>query len=283
MTSNIDHIQNLILENDLDKALNELCTLLKNSPKLDFVIQQMGRFKSISKQIHQGVINHAEATLTENQIRLALLELLKEMREQIESDSVYPDQTPAHAHLENNSTTKNSPSKRNNVSIRIHSGWKKLGLWIIVSVTFLIILWQLSPLILSVNEKGGNIQNAGIASGADTLHSTKNRIDAKGFSKPKHKPLPSIKTSPILLEGRVKDVLTDTFLSEASINFQNKSTTTDKNGYFCIRNEGNLNFSPGETIRIFVEKEGYISYNNYFEVAQDKEAIILLKPILQTQ
>lgn len=283
MTSHLDHIQNLIIENELNEALNELCILLEDSPKLDVVIQQKARFQAIRKQIHQGVINHSDATLNENQIRLALLELLKEIREPIETNSPDSDQTAQQAHLGNNSTTKNSPSRRNNVSIRAQFGWKKLGLLVIVSVTFSIILWQLSPLILSINKRGGNIQNEGIDSGADTLRSTKNGTGSKDYSKPKRKPHTPIKISPILLEGRVKDLLTDTFLSEASINFQNKSTTTDKNGYFCIRNEGNLNFSPGETIRIFVEKEGYISYNNYFEVAQDKEAIILLKPILQTQ
>lgn len=285
MTSNIDHIQNLIVENKLDEALNELCNLLKNSPKLDVVMQQKGRFKSISRKIHQGVVNHAEATLSENQIRLALLELLKEIREPIKSDSAFSDQTVLQAALGTNDATKISPSRRNDFSIKAQSSRKKLGIGVIVLITFLIISWQLLPLILNINVPEGNVQNGGNSPGTDTLLSTKSDIDSIDYSKPKRKPFPpiKIKISPILIEGRVKDQLTDAFLSEVSINFQNKSTTTDKNGYFCIRNEGNLNFSPGETIRIFVEKEGYISYNEYFEVAQDKETIILLKPILQAQ
>lgn len=54
--------------------------LLEDSPQLDEVIQQSGRFTDIQKQIHLGTVSHAKANLTKNQIRIGLLALLREMQ-----------------------------------------------------------------------------------------------------------------------------------------------------------------------------------------------------------
>ncbi len=69
----IIHIREHIANNQFDTALRLLRDLLDNSPQLDEVIQQAGRYASIRQQIRLGTVSHANATLTENQIRMGLL------------------------------------------------------------------------------------------------------------------------------------------------------------------------------------------------------------------
>ncbi|MEM8528994.1 MAG: hypothetical protein AAGG68_30460 [Bacteroidota bacterium] len=78
MTPNdfFQHIRTLIAQDELDTALTQLQAYLSNSPKLDEVIQQSGRFANIRKQIRLGVVTPADATLSINQIRASILELL---------------------------------------------------------------------------------------------------------------------------------------------------------------------------------------------------------------
>jgi len=68
-----------ISQNKVAQALQEMKQLLENSPNLDEVIQQSGRFNDIQQQIRQGVVSHENAALTKNQIRIGLLALLREM------------------------------------------------------------------------------------------------------------------------------------------------------------------------------------------------------------
>ncbi len=81
MTTNqfITNIRNLIANDEMDAALGQLQLLLDNSPQLDEAIIQAARFQDIRKQIRLGLVSHAEADLTKNQIRFGLLELLKEI------------------------------------------------------------------------------------------------------------------------------------------------------------------------------------------------------------
>ncbi len=72
----------LIAEDRLDEVLSMLRPMLENSPQLDEVLQQSGRFAAIRKQIRLGTVSQAEANLTQNQIRAALLELLSEIEAQ---------------------------------------------------------------------------------------------------------------------------------------------------------------------------------------------------------
>lgn len=76
------HIRNLIARNELDKALSQLRSLLDKSPLLDEVIHQSGRFQDIRKQIRLGLVSHADASITRNQISAGLLELLGEIETQ---------------------------------------------------------------------------------------------------------------------------------------------------------------------------------------------------------
>ncbi|MDX2067506.1 MAG: tetratricopeptide repeat protein [Haliscomenobacter sp.] len=83
----LDHIRTHIQKDELSAALQQLRDLLENSPKLDEVIQQTGRFAHIRKQIRLGTVHFEDATVTRNQISAALLELVSE----IEKEGVKPE------------------------------------------------------------------------------------------------------------------------------------------------------------------------------------------------
>ena len=72
-------LRDLIARDELPSALEQLRTLLNNSPQLDEVLLQSGRFQDVRKQIRLGMVSNAEADLTQNQIRAGLLELLREI------------------------------------------------------------------------------------------------------------------------------------------------------------------------------------------------------------
>jgi hypothetical protein len=84
-------IRALIARDEIDTALQQLRTLLDNSPKLDEILLQSARFQGIRKQIRLGLVSHAEANLTQNQIRAGLVDLLSEMEENIGRASNYSD------------------------------------------------------------------------------------------------------------------------------------------------------------------------------------------------
>ena len=75
----LSSIRDLIARNELAAALTQLRSLLENSPKLDEALLQSARFQDIRKQIRLGMVSHAEANLTQNQIRAGLLDLLQEI------------------------------------------------------------------------------------------------------------------------------------------------------------------------------------------------------------
>jgi hypothetical protein len=79
----LTQLRDLIARNELPAVLTQLRTLLDNSPLLDEVILQSGRFHAIRQQIRLGVVGHAEATLTQNQIRAGLLDLLLEVEQHV--------------------------------------------------------------------------------------------------------------------------------------------------------------------------------------------------------
>lgn len=75
----INQIRDHIAQDELTAALESMRLLLGNNPKLDEALHQSGRFHNIRKQIRLGLVSHSEATLTQNQIRFGLLELLREI------------------------------------------------------------------------------------------------------------------------------------------------------------------------------------------------------------
>jgi len=84
------NIRDLIARNELTQALQQLRTILDNSPLMDEAVLQAARFADIRKQIRQGLVGHEEANLTQNKIRAGLLELLGEMEAQLEPPTPVP-------------------------------------------------------------------------------------------------------------------------------------------------------------------------------------------------
>lgn len=76
------HIRELIAAGDLQAALDQLQSLLQNSPRLDEVIMQSARFQDIRREIRLGVVDHEQASLTKNQIKAGVLDLLREIETQ---------------------------------------------------------------------------------------------------------------------------------------------------------------------------------------------------------
>ena len=81
-----NRIGNLIGENNLETAIFELGELLQKSPKLDELIVQSARYNDIMKQIRLGIIDFESAEITKNKIRYAILDLLREIENSVESD-----------------------------------------------------------------------------------------------------------------------------------------------------------------------------------------------------
>lgn len=80
----IQNIRNLIANDDLSQAIARLKALLENTPLLNEVLHQSGRFENIRKLVRLGMVSHSEANLTQNQIRTGLLELVSEIESQSE-------------------------------------------------------------------------------------------------------------------------------------------------------------------------------------------------------
>lgn len=78
----LEEIRQYIGSDELAQALQQLRQFLSHSPQIEEVLQQSGRFAAICKQIRLGTVSHEDATLTRNQIRAALLELLDELEVQ---------------------------------------------------------------------------------------------------------------------------------------------------------------------------------------------------------
>ena len=85
--THFDDIRDRIAHDDLYGALDMLRGLFENTPRLNEILQQSGRFSYIRQQIRLGIVSHAEAVLTQNQIRFGLLDLLTD----IEAEGKRPD------------------------------------------------------------------------------------------------------------------------------------------------------------------------------------------------
>jgi tetratricopeptide (TPR) repeat protein len=73
------HIRELIAHNELDAALQQLRDVFEHTPHWSKIIFQTARFQGIQRQIALGTVSHADATLTQNQIRAGLLDLVDEI------------------------------------------------------------------------------------------------------------------------------------------------------------------------------------------------------------
>jgi len=75
-------IEALLAKGDLRSAIAQLKALLENSPLLDKVIQQSGRFERLYEKIHSGTISYEAENVAENQISKSILALLREIETQ---------------------------------------------------------------------------------------------------------------------------------------------------------------------------------------------------------
>ncbi len=78
----IARIRNLIANDEVKTAIQELSALLKDSPQLDEAVQQSARYSHVMQQIRLGLVDFQAANIAQNQIRHGILELLREMEEQ---------------------------------------------------------------------------------------------------------------------------------------------------------------------------------------------------------
>lgn len=145
----IAEIRQLIAFDQLDTALQQLQAVFEETPRLNEILQQSGRWNDIRQQIRLGTVSHADATLTKNQIRAALLELVAEIEERAEQSQ------NVHRELEKAAVTiTNSKNVVHNATIsaggNIHIGdnttnvtesetSRKLRLFLYVSVPLLAI------------------------------------------------------------------------------------------------------------------------------------------------
>lgn len=53
---------------------------------LDEVIVQSSRYSDIQKQIRKGIVNFDDANTTKNQIRFSILDLIREINEQVKDN-----------------------------------------------------------------------------------------------------------------------------------------------------------------------------------------------------
>ena len=104
----LSNIRDLIARDDLTAALLQLRGLLENSPKLDEALLQSARFHDIRKQIRLGMVSHAEANLTQNQIRYGLLELLCDIEARTAEISSRLDAPMLRAEMEHSISVGNS-------------------------------------------------------------------------------------------------------------------------------------------------------------------------------
>ena len=81
-TACFNRIRAFIASDELPAALDLLRKLLAHSPLLDEALHQSGRFENIRQQIRLGTVSASDANLTQNQIRAALLDLVREIEDE---------------------------------------------------------------------------------------------------------------------------------------------------------------------------------------------------------
>ncbi len=81
----INRVGDLIGKDDLKTAITELSNLLRNSKKLDEIILHSARYNDLMKQIRSGTISFEDANITKNKIRYAVLDMLRDIEESVET------------------------------------------------------------------------------------------------------------------------------------------------------------------------------------------------------
>lgn len=84
----LNQIRQHIAVDELPATLQQLRTLLETSPRLNEVLQQSGRFNDLLYQIRMGTLSYEQATLTKNQIRASLLDLVDEIEKEAQQPAI---------------------------------------------------------------------------------------------------------------------------------------------------------------------------------------------------
>jgi hypothetical protein len=81
-----DKIHAFIRTGRMKEAIDAMLAFLEQTPYLVEVLAQSGRYAELKRQEHLGIVHFDYATIERNKIRVALLELLDEIREKMEID-----------------------------------------------------------------------------------------------------------------------------------------------------------------------------------------------------
>ncbi len=80
-------VNDLISKNKFKDAIKLMRELLQESPQLNEVLAQSGRFQELERQERLGIVDYQNANIEKNKIRYALLGLIEDIRENIEGDN----------------------------------------------------------------------------------------------------------------------------------------------------------------------------------------------------
>ncbi len=126
----LSQIRQLIAQDELPAALQQLHDLLEDSPKLNEVIHQTGRFTDIQKHMRLGTLSFEQGTVSRNQISIALLDLLDEITRQGQHQSIKAEIEKHHIAIQHSKNVLNDSSiNARDVHIgdsHVHYGEKKI-------------------------------------------------------------------------------------------------------------------------------------------------------------
>jgi hypothetical protein len=113
----LTHIRNLIAKDDFPTAIQELSAFLKDSPHVDEAIQQSARYNDIMRQIRLGIVDFQTATLAKNQIRMGILDLLREIEERENEPNIRAELAQYAVKIEKNIANNSTLNAGGNVTI----------------------------------------------------------------------------------------------------------------------------------------------------------------------
>ena len=126
----LSQIRQLIAEDELPSALQQLHDLLEDSPKLNEVIHQTGRFTDIQKHMRLGTLSFEQGSVSRNQISIALLDLLDEITRQGQHQTIKAEIEKHHLAIQHSkNVVSGSTINARDVHIgdtHIHYGDKKI-------------------------------------------------------------------------------------------------------------------------------------------------------------
>ena len=78
-----NRISDLIAQDNLNQAIEELRIILEGSKRIDDIIVQSARYNDVMRQIKRGELNFETSQITKNQIRYALIDMVRSLEDEI--------------------------------------------------------------------------------------------------------------------------------------------------------------------------------------------------------